>query len=172
MKQHVRFGAIMERRAFVLMLPAAALASTSRSARAAAGATVLYGDRAVTLDRVQLGPRHPGTLWVHKKDLPQINEFELKREGACRADLCVPVAKDMIRGDYFDLTAFARKIQQPVVAEPASRVWSFGEMSFLSGALLAARTAPDFAVPDRRGRMVHLSDSRGKKRLLVTWASW
>jgi peroxiredoxin len=35
-----------------------------------------------------------------------------------------------------------------------------------------SRVAPDFAVPDRKGRMVHLSDFHGKKVLVVTWASW
>lgn len=161
----------MQRRTFLFMLPAA-LASTGRRTSALDRATVLYGDRAVTLDRIQLDPKRTDTLWVYKKDLPQVNEFELKPEGACRADVCIPIPKDMTRGDYFNLTAFARKIQQSVVAETASRVWSFGEIQLLSGAFLASRKAPDFAVPDRRGRLVHLSDSRGKKRLLVTWASW
>ena len=32
--------------------------------------------------------------------------------------------------------------------------------------------APDFAVPDRKGKIVHLSDFRGKKVLVITWASW
>jgi len=32
--------------------------------------------------------------------------------------------------------------------------------------------APDFALPDPSGRVHRLSDHRGKKVLLVTWASW
>ncbi len=32
--------------------------------------------------------------------------------------------------------------------------------------------APDFALPDREGRTVRLSDFRGKRVLLLTWASW
>jgi peroxiredoxin len=32
--------------------------------------------------------------------------------------------------------------------------------------------APDFSVPDRKGRPVRLSQFLGKKVLLVTWASW
>lgn len=161
----------MERRTFLFLLPAA-VASTGRRTIAAERATVLYGDRVVNLDRIRLDPKRTDALWVHKSDLPQINEFELKPEGACRADVCIPVAKQMTRGGYFDLTAFARQIQQPVVVEPVSRVWSFGEIALVSGGVLASRTAPEFAVPDRRGRLVRLSDSRGKKRLLVTWASW
>ena len=32
--------------------------------------------------------------------------------------------------------------------------------------------APDFELKDRDGNVVRLSDFRGKKVLLVTWASW
>jgi len=126
-------------------------------------------------DGVESAPsdaRAPEALWVHKRDLPKINAFEIKPQGACRDDLCIPLSRDMIRGDYFDLTAFARKIGQPVVADRDARVWSFGEMQAVGGGFLSSRIAPDFAVPDRKGRPVHLSDFRGTKVLLVTWASW
>ena len=33
-------------------------------------------------------------------------------------------------------------------------------------------TAPDFTLPDLEGRLHSLSEHRGKKVLLVTWASW
>jgi len=39
-------------------------------------------------------------------------------------------------------------------------------------AALASLEAPDFALPDPTGRMHRLSDYRGKKVFLVTWASW
>jgi len=50
-------------------------------------------------------------------------------------------------------------------------VWSFGEIQALGGGL-ASRTAPDVSVPDRAGRLVQLSSFRGRKILVVTWASW
>src|SRR6185312_10013115 len=34
------------------------------------------------------------------------------------------------------------------------------------------RMAPDFALPDESGRLVRLSDSRGKVVLLNFWATW
>lgn len=111
-------------------------------------------------------------LWVRKRELPAINEFEVKPQGACRADLCIPIPKDMVRGDYFDLTAFAKKIGQPVVADLDAKVWSFGEIQSLRGSFLEGRMAPDVVVPDRTGRPVHLASLRGKKMLVVTWASW
>ena len=39
-------------------------------------------------------------------------------------------------------------------------------------AFLDRAQAPDFALPDRQGNIVHLSDFRGKKVLLLAWASW
>ena len=103
-------------------------------------------------------------------DLPKINEFELKPQGACRADVCIPINKQWRQGDYFQLTAFAKKIGESVVSD--SGVWSFGEIPVVQGAYVDSRIAPDIEVPDRRGKPVRLSQFRGKKVLLVTWASW
>ena len=136
------------------------------------GATVLYDDRAVRLDRVRTDRANPAALWVQTRDLPRLNEFELKPEGACRADICIPVPKTMVSGEYFDFTAFARLTGQAEVGDTATRTWSYGEMPVLRGAFLESRVAPDFSVPDRQGRNVKLSDFRGKKVLVVTWASW
>jgi len=136
------------------------------------GATILYDDRAVSLDRVRTDAARPGSLWVRTSDLPRINEFELKPEGACRADLCVPVPKTMVSGEYFDFSGFAKLTGQAEVGDAPTRTWSYGEMPVLRGAFLESRVAPDFSVPDRQGRNVKLSDFRGKKVLVVTWASW
>jgi peroxiredoxin len=38
--------------------------------------------------------------------------------------------------------------------------------------VLSALQAPDFTLPDMDGKMHSLSDFRGKKVLLITWASW
>ncbi len=143
------------------------------AADTAPAATVLYDDKAVALRAIGRDPKQvKDALWVRKRDLPGINEFEVKPQGACRADICIPIAKDMLRGEYFNLTAFAKKIGQPVVAEADTRVWSFGEIQQLRGSFLEGRMAPDFIVPDRAGHPVHLSRLRGKKLLVVTWASW
>jgi len=39
-------------------------------------------------------------------------------------------------------------------------------------ARLASLEAPDFSLPDLSGRLHSLSDQRGKKTLLIAWASW
>jgi hypothetical protein len=112
----------------------------------------------------------PKDLWVRAADLPRINDFELKQQGACRADLCIPIANELKSGPWFNLTGFARRIKQAYVADAGA--WSFGEIPVVRGDFYRSRMAPDFAVPDRQGRIVHLSDFRGRKVLVVTWASW
>jgi hypothetical protein len=164
----------MNRRRFLQALGAAAIVPANRLAAQSGGvgATVLYEDRVASLESVRVDARNASALWVRRTDLPRINGFELKPEGACRDDLCIPVSNSMTSGDYFDLTAFAGLTGQVVVSDAAARVWSLGEMPVLRGAFLESRVAPDFAVPDRKGRTVRLSNFRGKKVLAVTWASW
>lgn len=154
----------MDRRTFLITSGAAAVASGAP----ATVATILYGDRAVALDRTQ---PDPNDLWVRKSDLKKINDFEVKPQGACREDLCIPIPKNLQRGEWFNLSGFARKTGEMVIKDDAG-VYSFGEIPLVRGAFYNSRVAPDFAVPDRKGRVVHLTDFRGKKVLVITWASW
>lgn len=166
----------MKRRNFLWTLSAAMLPSVASaqnrgpSTLLRAGGTVLYDSRAVALARIDTDAG--GALWVQKADLPRINGFEIKPQGACRADICIPIPRAMIRGGTFNLTAFAQRVGQKFIADPSARVWSFGEIPVVQGAYVESRIAPDVTVPDRKGRPVRLSRFRGKKVLLVTWASW
>ena len=152
----------MLRREFLYAVAAAPVALAAPTAT-----TVLYDDHAVALDRVRPDPKD---LWVRAADLPRINQFELKPQGACRADLCIPISRELRLGEWFNLSGFARRIHQAYVNEGAA--WSFGEIPVVRGDFYKSRMAPDFGVPDRTGRLVHLSDFRGKKVLVITWASW
>jgi hypothetical protein len=154
----------MNRREFLV---ASASAPLAFAAPPASTATVLFGENAVALDKVRSIDQN---LWVQSKDLPRINEFEVKPQGACRADVCIPLSKTLKNGDWFNLTGFAHKIGETVVAD--QNVYSFGEIPVLRGGFYNSRIAPDFAVPDRKGKVIHLSDFRGKKTLVITWASW
>ena len=154
----------MNRREFLLTSTSAAVALAAPSTTAT---TILYSDSTVKLDKTR---PEGNDLWVRSADLPRINQFELKPQGACRADMCIPIPKALNNGEWFNLTGFSRKVGQTFVAD--SGVWSFGDIPVLRGSFYESRIAPDFAVPDRQGRIVHLSDFRGKKVLVHTWASW
>src|SRR4051812_43356903 len=135
--------------------------------------TILCDNRRVVVDRVGAeSGAGDATLWIDKGDLTRVNGFTVEPYGACRGDLCMPVPEAATRGDLVNLTAFARSAGQAVVAEPEAGVWSLGEMQAVGGGLSRSRVVPDFELPDRTGRPVRLSDFRGRKALLMTWASW
>jgi hypothetical protein len=138
---------------------------------------VLYLDRAEQVERTLADPTD---LWIPGADLERVNGFTLKPEGACLDELCVPVSAE---GDdpvltrvadetWFSLTAFARKLHQGFVADPERRVWSFSPIPVAQTPYFSQALAPDFELPDRQGKPVRLADFRGKKVLLLTWASW
>ena len=50
--------------------------------------------------------------------------------------------------------------------------WCFGPRQEAQNDYLATLEAPNFTLPDKSGKPHSLSDFRGKKVLLITWASW
>ena len=140
-------------------------------------ATVLYKDRIVDVARTL---NDANDLWVVPEDLPRINDFVLKPEGACLDELCIPVRQDResemfvkrAGQGWFNVTGLARRLQQEFVVDREHGVWSFGGIPVARNAFMQSAAAPDFSLPDRDGKMVRLSDFRGKKVLIVTWASW
>ena len=105
---------------------------------------------------------------------------ELKAEGVCKDEICVPVPDSrlpqLIRketsGTLFNLTDFARLIEQPVAHDTNQGVWYFGPAGWEWKSRLTSRLAPDFTLPDLSGREHTLSELRGKKVFLLFWASW
>jgi hypothetical protein len=134
--------------------------------------TILYQGNRITLDETG-GGEH---LLIRPEDLARVNGFELKPEGACYADLCIPMREGMfVERDgrrWFDLTAFADLLEQPWVADREANVWSFAEIPAKREGMMVDARAPDLEVTDRRGEVVRLADLRGKKTLIVTWSSW
>jgi hypothetical protein len=77
-----------------------------------------------------------------------------------------------VRGTRVDVAALGRHLGQPVLRSDRGNVWVLAQER--SGPFQALRSlqAPDFTLPDASGRLHSLSEYRGKKVFLVTWASW
>ena len=139
--------------------------------------TVLYSGNTVEIEAVLTDPTD---LWVKPRDLTRINGFELKPEGACIEDICVPVKQDedssifVRRKDqaWFNVTELADRLQQVYVADHEQAVWSFGPVPVLRSAFVKQAQAPDFTLMDRQGKPVSLQQFDGMKVILLTWASW
>ena len=99
--------------------------------------------------------------------------WELQPEGLCRGAICVPVDRDALVGDDgLDLRTLADALQRPLVVDERSAVAALGASHHERGEALASLVAPDFTLPDLAGERHSLSDQRGKKVLLVAYASW
>jgi hypothetical protein len=138
--------------------------------------TIIYDDKA---SEIADAKQDAGQLWIATADLKRATQFELKPQGVCRNELCFPLPKSQeaqfVRKSggktSFNLLAFARLVKQPIAHDEAFSTWYFGLRSDQIEGLTSLK-APDFHLPDMSGKIHSLSDFRGKKVLLVTWASW
>jgi hypothetical protein len=139
-------------------------------------ATIIYDDRAT---EIAAADQDAGQLWITTDDLKRATGFELKPQGVCRNELCFPIPKsrerEFVRKDagkmWFNLASFAQLVHQSVAHDEALSAWYFGLRSDQRQGL-SSLEAPDFTLPDINGKSHSLGDFRGKKVLLLTWASW
>lgn len=139
--------------------------------------TVLFQGKTVEIEETM--GNDGDDLWVIESDLFRVTGFEVKPEGACLGDICIPLPESntelvSTRGNskWINASVLAKKVQQAVAHDADNGVWSFGQVPAAVQSTLGSAIAPDFALKDRDGKTVHLSDFRGKKVLLMTWASW
>ncbi len=66
----------------------------------------------------------------------------------------------------------AARGDRPLAVDHEEGVACLGVAAATRSAALASLEAPDFALPDLAGRVHTLSEHRGRKVLLVAWASW
>ena len=111
-------------------------------------------------------------LWVSPKDAEKATGWTLKPEGMCRAELCVPLPASALKPNEVDLAAFWTKMGGPVIASEQRDVWALGAPADERNTALEGLAAPDFTLPDVDGVPRSLSQLRGKKVFLATWASW
>jgi hypothetical protein len=88
--------------------------------------------------------------------------------------VCIPVRdRDaLVDDDGIDLAGFADLLARPLALDVEERAAALGTSSAERRRDLASLEAPDFTLPDLEGRLHSLSDHRGKKVLLIAYASW
>lgn len=139
--------------------------------------TILY---AATDAIVELAEATADDLWLTLDDLRRASGWQLKPEGACLGDVCVPLpaasrerfVRDSVGGTRFNLAELARLLEMPLLHDAGTNTWCIGESVPDRQQRVASLEAPDFALPDLSGRIHKLSEQRGKKVFLVAWASW
>ena len=116
------------------------------------------------------------SLWLSAGEAEAATGWVAKTEGLCRGEICVPLPagreREFVRGSRMNVAALWHHLGRPVVHSERGHVWALGGSARDRAATLRSLEAPDFTLPDASGRPHSLSDYRGKKVFLVTWASW
>ena len=115
-------------------------------------------------------------LWLSDRDFSRVSGYSLKPEGFCKEQVCIPVPParkgELVSDGRYNLAAFAGLLGRPVIHDSENSVWCVGEAAAERKRALQTLKAPDFTLPDLEGRPHSLSEHRGKKVFLVSWASW
>jgi hypothetical protein len=84
----------------------------------------------------------------------------------------MPDERKFVASGRYNLAALANLLGLPVVTDEEHHAWCFGEAASERKRVLTSLDAPDFTLPDLDGKMHSLSEYRGKKVFVVSWASW
>lgn len=108
------------------------------------------------------------TKTVSHAEFQRATGWEIKPEGACWGDRCVPLPNPT--SDAVDLETISSALGMPLVHDEDAGLWGLGPEC--GGRALTSPYAPDLELPDWQGRAFRLSALRGSKVLLLAWASW
>ena len=108
-------------------------------------------------------------LDVGVSDFQRGTGWEIKPEGACKGDVCVPLPG--VGDGGFDVAGTAARLGMALVRDDEHGLWAVGPESVSAHALVTAQ-APDLVLDDIDGNEFHLSSLRGQKVVLVAWAPY
>jgi hypothetical protein len=104
-------------------------------------------------------------LDVDRDELAARTGWEVKPEGACKADRCVPLPDGGL-----DARVLSERLGMALVADEERGLWALGPEA--GGRALLSAQMPDLELPDRHGRPFSLRSLRGTRVVMVAWASW
>jgi hypothetical protein len=113
-------------------------------------------------------------LLIDPADLAEAVGWELKPEGLCRDNICVPVRdpSGLFSDGQVDIAAVARALGRPAVVDAAAGIAAVALAPERRQEALNGLQAPSFTLSDLDGVPHRLEDWRGKKKLLSAFASW
>ena len=120
------------------------------------------------------GTREVEGTRVSPAELLEVTGWELKPEGLCRGDVCVPTRG---RGDVevnggVDLAIVADLLGQPFVVDDEKSVAVLGTSVATRTQQLNDANVHDLVLRDFDGKDVAWSSIGRKKKVFVAWASW
>jgi hypothetical protein len=132
--------------------------------------TIIDGERAVSVRGLRDGENVLLDATAVKDGLG----WEIHDGLLCNDSMCIPIADEraLVREGAIDLAGLAAAMDRALAVDLGERAAFLGGSARERGQMLGSQQAPDFALPDLAGRTHSLGEHRGKKVLLVAWASW
>jgi hypothetical protein len=132
--------------------------------------TIIDAGRAVAVD----AQTEHGRVLLSPQALREALGWELHDGTLCNDTMCVPLpaGSSLASGGALDLAEVATVLDRPLAIDVAERAAYLGASARERADALASLQAPDFELADLAGRSHSLAEQRGKKVLLVVWASW
>lgn len=93
-----------------------------------------------------------------------------KPEGLCHGDVCVPAPGALNVDGTLDAEVISTRLHMPLVHDATHGHWALGPAS--GGQALTSAVAADPVLKDRSGASFSLSSLRGRRVIMVAWASW
>lgn len=97
--------------------------------------------------------------------------WDAKPEGMCRGELCVPAPGALTDGTV-DVEIAATRLGMPIVHEAAHGVWSLGPATTTGRTLSSAIARFPSSLIDAMGRGFDFASLRGRRVIMIAWASW
>jgi hypothetical protein len=115
-----------------------------------------------------------GRVLLSAEALREALGWELHDGTLCNDAMCVPLpaGSRLGEGGVFDLGEVAAALDRPLALDTEAGAAFLGVSAGERAQALGSLFAPDFTLPDLAGRPHTLSSYRGKKVLMVAWASW
>jgi len=96
--------------------------------------------------------------------------WESKPEGLCKGVVCVSAAEVVLDDGSLSVPVIADRLRMPLISDDARGIHVLGPES--GGRALTTAAVPDIELMDVDGNPFQLNSLRGRKVLLVAWASW
>jgi hypothetical protein len=109
-----------------------------------------------------------GAVIVRPEAVEAATGTTLSPEGLCVGDVCTPFPNS---GEV-DLVEAGRRLGQRTVLDPSAAVMALAVPKHVRGRAIDDLMAPNFTLPDLDGKDRSLEEFRGRKQLLVAFASW
>jgi hypothetical protein len=114
----------------------------------------------------------PDRLDLTADEFEALTGWAIEPEGACRGDVCVPLPElDRDAAGRLDASVVGGCLGMPVAHDEAHGLWAFGPRSG-DRKVLDSNRMPSLVLPDFDGGAFDVGSLRGRKVVLLAWASW